>query len=96
MDAVEVGDGVDRIERARLRGFYFIGYGIGHRGDQAGRHLGTVHFLQVRLDLVHSLAVGIQREDLVVETRLAGLVHHDNLRIKGAMPVARHFDGQPA
>lgn len=50
----------------------------------------------MRLDLAHRHAAGIQREDLVVETRTAGLVLLDNLRIEGAMPVARHFDGQLA
>lgn len=88
--------GVDRIERERLPSLHLIGHSIGHRGDQAGRHLGTVHFLQVRLDLAHCHAAGIERENLVVEAPPAGLVLLDDLRIEGAIQVARHFDGQLA
>jgi hypothetical protein len=63
-------------------------------GDQARRHLGAIHFLQVRLDLAHRHTAGMQREDLVVESLPASLVLLDDLRIEGAMPVAGHLDGQ--
>lgn len=36
VDAVEVDDGIHRIERARLPGLDLIGHRVGHRGDQAG------------------------------------------------------------
>lgn len=48
----------------------------------------------MRLDLAHRHVAGIQRKDLVVEARPAGLVLLDDLRIEGAMPVARYLDGQ--
>ena len=94
MDAVEVNDGVDRLQGSGLPGFDFIGHRIGYRGNQAGRDLGAIHLLQVGLNLAHRHASGVQRDDFVVEAGPAGLVLGDELGFEAAVAVAGHFDGQ--
>lgn len=57
MDAVEIDDGVNRIQQPGLLSFHFIAYGIGNSRNQARPQLGTIHLFQMRLDLPHRHAV---------------------------------------
>ena len=96
MDAVQVDDRVDRIQRPGLPRLDLVDDRIGHGRDQAGRDLRAVHLLQVRLDLAHRHAAGVQRQDLVVEAGPAGLVLGNQLRLEAALAVAGHLDRQRA
>ena len=44
------------------------------------------------LDLAHRHAAGVQRDDLVVEAVEAGLALGHDLRLEGAVAIARHVD----
>src|SRR5690606_12934758 len=44
------------------------------------------------LDLSHRHATGVQRQDLVIEARPAGLVLGDDLRLETAVAVTGHFN----
>lgn len=46
------------------------------------------------LDLAHRHAARVERQDLVVETRPAGLVFGNEPRLEAAVPVPRHFNRQ--
>jgi len=96
VDAVEVNDGVDRVERTGLPGFDLLDHRVGDGRDQAGRDFHAVDFFQMALDLAHRHATGIQRENLLVEARPAGLVFGDDLRLEGAVAIAWNFNRQLA
>lgn len=94
MDAVQVHDWIDRLQRPSLPRLDLISHCIGHRRNQAGRDLGAVHLLQMALNLTYRHATGVQRDDFVVEPCPAGLVLGNELRLKAAVAVAGYLDGQ--
>lgn len=74
MDAVQVDDGLDGIQRTGLPDFGLLRYRVCDGGNQAGRYLGGVHLLQIALDLTHRHATGIQGDDFVIKASPTGLV----------------------
>src|SRR5258706_3924795 len=65
-------------------------------GGVAAHRRRNVHFLQVALDLPNAQAAGIQRDDLVVKARPAGLMFGNELWFERALPVARNVERQLA
>jgi hypothetical protein len=96
VNAVQVHNRVQRIQRAGLPGLDFIHHGIGDRRDQCGRYFSAVHFFKVTLDFPHRHAARIQRQDLVVEAGPAGLMFGNELRFEAAVAVPRNLKGQAA
>lgn len=93
VDAVEIDDGVKRIQGAGLPSLDLVDHAICHGGNQRRRNLGAVHLFQVDLDLPHGHAASVERQNLVVEAGPACLVLGDQLRLEGAVPVAGNLDG---
>jgi hypothetical protein len=93
MSAVHVEDEVQGVQGSRLLGFDFILNGVRHQGNQAGRNLYNVHFLQVTLNLTHCYAPCVQRLNLVLKAAPTSLVLGDNLRLERTDPVAGDFNG---
>ena len=65
---------------------------VGDPADQIGRNLDAVNLHEVRLDLANRQAARIQANDAVIETVKAGLPLGHELRLEGAVAVARNRD----
>src|SRR5262245_21874907 len=64
----------------------------GNLGDERGRNLYAVEFLDDVLDVAGGEALGIQGEDLVVEAAQTTLVLGEELGFEAAQAVARNVD----
>lgn len=91
---VEIEDGVHRLQRALLPLLDLRQYLVGDGGDQVGRDLQAVQFLQVALDLSHAHAACIHADHVVVEAGQPALVLGDQLRLEGGLPAARNVQFQ--
>jgi hypothetical protein len=95
-DAVEVDDRPDGVEPARTpQGNLAIEVG-GDLGNERGGDLDAVKFLDDILDVAAGQALGVQGQDLVVEAAQAALVLADELRLEGAVAVARDVEADLA
>src|SRR6201999_2172760 len=96
VDTVQIDDRVNRIERASLPDLYLLADRVSYSGDEGGRHLSAVHFLQMTLNLPHAQAPCIERDDLLIKARPAGLVTLHQLRFERALAITRNIEGQLA
>lgn len=63
---------------------------------RSGRYLDSVELLEVPLGVPHGRAAGVERQDLRIEAGEPGLPLPDQLRLKAAVAIARHLDGNVA
>src|SRR5690606_17802773 len=87
-NAVEVDDRVDRVNGAILPLYDGVEYAVGDLGNQRCRDIGIVHFLEGRNDVTGAHALRVERQDLVIHLRQAGLALANELRLEGAGTVA--------
>ena len=92
LQSVEEDHRIDRIERPVLPFAHLVKDGVGDAADQVGRDVDGIEFAQVALDLANRHTAGVQRDDLVVEAVEAGLALGHDLRLEGAVAIARHVD----
>jgi hypothetical protein len=71
---------------------HLLEHRVGDPADQVGRDLDPVKLLQMRLDLTHRQAAGIEADDPIVEPVQPGLPLGHNLRFEAAVAVTRHRD----
>ncbi len=86
---IEEHQRIDRLQRPRLPGRYFVQHRVGDGRDQVGRHVDPVNILDMPHDLTRAHPTRIHRHDLLVEAREAALILGKQLRIKARLPVAR-------
>ena len=65
-DAIQVDDGVNRIQRTRLPFHDPLHHSFCDFGDQGGRDVGVVHLLESGDDLPGGHTLGVEAQDLVV------------------------------
>ena len=65
-------------------------HGIGDAADQVRRHPQSVKLLEMRLDVAHRKPGGVEADELVIHSVDPGLAFLHQLRLKAAVPVARH------
>lgn len=93
MDTIEIDHRIHRIERPGLPLLHFIHYAISDRGNECRRYFCAIHFSEVLLDFTHCHAAGIQRENLVIKARPAGLMLGNDQRLEAAFTVTGDLDG---
>src|SRR5262249_2857159 len=91
-DAVEVNDRPDGLQASGTPEGNLAAEVGGDLGDERRRDFDAVEFLHHVLDVARGEALGVQREDLVVETAEAALVLGDELRLEGALAIARDVE----
>src|SRR6185369_1698199 len=69
---------------------------VGDRRDETRGYLGAIHLGEVALNLPYGHAAGVERNNLVVKARPAGLVFADELGLEDALAVARDVQRQLA
>ena len=89
---VEVDDRVDALQRPRAPCRDVLQDGVGDPADGVAADLGGVELGQVRRDVTHRHAAGVEGEDLVVQPGQPSLAFLDQLRLKAAVAVARGAD----
>ena len=87
-DRVHEHDRIARFQRAVLPGSDLLHHRVGDRGNQAGRCLDAIDFLDMPLDLAGGHAARIHADDLAVELRKAALIFGNQQRVKGAVAIA--------
>ena len=93
-DAIEVDDGPDRVEASRSpRGDLGIEV-CGDLGDERGRHVNTIEFLDHILDVTRRHTLGVQCQNLLVETGQPSLILANQLRLEGAVAIARRIESE--
>jgi len=89
---VEVDDRIDRIQRPRSPRLDVLEHGVGDATDRVAADLDAVEVGQVRGDVAHRHAAGVEREDLVVQAGQARLALAHQPRFKRPVAVARRLD----
>lgn len=89
---VEIDDWVLGLERALLSNGDLFDHFIRDGRDQVWRHLGTVQFQQVRLDLAHARTACVHADHVVIEAWHATLVFSDKLRFKATLTVTGNVE----
>ena len=86
---VEVDDRVDALQRPRAPRGDVLQHGVGDAADRVAADLDAVEALQVRGDVAHRHAAGVEVEHALVQAREPGLALGDQLGVKRAAAVAR-------
>jgi hypothetical protein len=88
--AIHVDNGIDGIQRARLKLRHFIDDRIRHVGNQGCSDLHAVQILQLCLDIARCQPMSIEREDFLVEAFQPRLMLFDQLRFEAAFAIPRN------
>jgi hypothetical protein len=67
INAFEVDDRVDGLQRPRAPGRDVFEYGVGDAADRVATDLHAVEVAQVRLDVAHRHAAGVEPNDPVIQ-----------------------------
>ena len=91
-DAVEIDDRPDRVELPGApRGHLRVEVG-GDLRDQRRRHIDVVEFFHDLLNVASGHPLGVEGKNLLVEPAQPALMFWDQLRLEGAIAVARRRD----
>src|SRR4030095_6600300 len=89
---VEVDDRIHRVQRPGAPRGDVLEHGVGDRADRVAADLHAVELAQVRLDVTHGHAAGVEPEDLLVQPGQPGLALAHELGVEAALAVARRLD----
>ena len=89
---VEVDDRIHRVQRPGAPRGDVLEHGVGDRADRVAADLHAVELAQVRLDVAHGHAAGVEPEDLLVQPGQPGLALAHELGVEAALAVARRLD----
>ena len=92
-NAVQIDDGIERIQRPVLPFVDLLDDPLGHLRYQPRRDVGVIHLFERVHDVTGAQAPGVEGEDLVVHLGQAGLALADKLRLEGGVTVTRRLDG---
>lgn len=93
-NTIEVDNRPDRIEPSLTPGGH-LGVEVGvDLGDEGSRHVYAVEFPDDVLDVASGQSLGVQGEDLLIETGEAALVLGNELGFKVAVAVAWDVEGE--